>query len=151
MSSVKPVYPTGEQHVALLMGLLFREVSDTFAAEDWSGLRQSHFRVLAAVSGGGLTITELAGRLGMTKQGCGQLVATLTASGHLAVEPGEHDRRVRLVQRTTLGEETSAAVTARIRRLEDDWATRVGRDRYATFRRVLEELVRPAPEAPEDR
>ena len=151
MSSVKPVHPSGEQHVALLMGLLFREVSDTFAAEDWSGLRQSHFRVLAAVPADGLTITDLAGRLGMTKQGCGQLVATLTASGHLAVEPGEHDRRVRLVRRTTLGEETSAAVTARIRRLEDDWATRVGRDRYATFRRVLEELVRPAPEAPEDR
>lgn len=148
MSSVKPVHPSGEPHVALLMGQLFREVSDTFAAEDWSGLRQSHFRVLAAVPADGLTITDLAGRLVMTKQGCGQLVASLAASGHLVVEPGEHDRRVRLVRRTPLGDATSTAVTARIHRLEDDWATRVGAERYAAFRRVLEELAGPAPGIP---
>ena len=148
MSSVKPVYPRHEWHVALLMGQLFRQVSDTFAAEDWSGLRQSHFRVLSAVAPDGQTITALAERLGMTKQGCGQLVVALTASGHLVVEPGEHDRRTRLVRRTPLGEETYAAVIARIRGLEDDWATQVGPERYAAFRAVLEELAQPDPGIP---
>ena len=31
------------------MGLLFREITATFAAEDWAGLRQSHFRVISSV------------------------------------------------------------------------------------------------------
>ena len=36
MSSVKAFYPPEEHQVALLMGLLFREVSSIFAGEDWA-------------------------------------------------------------------------------------------------------------------
>src|SRR5680860_1489420 len=48
MTSVKG-FPAEELHVPLLMGLLFREVRDVYAAEDWGGLRQSHFRVVSRV------------------------------------------------------------------------------------------------------
>jgi len=42
--------------------------------------------------------------------------------------------------RTPLGDRTLKAANARIRRIEREWARRVGDDRYATFREVLEEL-----------
>jgi DNA-binding MarR family transcriptional regulator len=141
MSLVKRVVPPEERQVPLMMGLLFREVSRTFADEDWGGLRQSHFRVLSSVPAEGISVTDLAERLGMTKQGCGQFVSSLVASGHLRVTQDPADRRVRLVRRTAKGGRTVAAFTERILAIEEDWAAQVGERRYRTFRRVLEELA----------
>ena len=125
MTSVKEQIPQDELQVALLMGLLFREITETFAAEDWDGLRQSHFRVISAVPEGGISVTELGERLGMSKQGCGQFVTQLEQSGHLRTEADPADRRVRRVHRTPRGHGTIAAVTA------PDAAARgrLGRDR----------------------
>ncbi len=125
----------------MLAGLLLSRVRETFEQEDWGGLRQSHFRVLTTVPPGGLNVTELAALLGMTKQGCGKFVTGLVASGHLAESRDPTDRRQRLLRRTAAGECTVRAVTARNRRLEEDWSAEVGAERYATFRRVLEELA----------
>ncbi len=80
----------------------------------------------------------------MSKQGCGQFVTTLVESGHLRVAADRRDKRVRLVRRTAKGNRTVAAVTSRMLEIEDDWADRVGRQRYRAFRRVLEELAQPA-------
>jgi DNA-binding MarR family transcriptional regulator len=141
MSSVKRVFPREELQVPLLMGLLFREVSATFATEDWDGLRQSHFRVISAVPPEGISVTDLGERVGMSKQGCGQFVTFLVASGHLRVEQGPTDRRVRLVRRTPKGSRTITKVTRRVLAIEDEWAAQVGERRYGTFRKVLEELA----------
>lgn len=141
MSSVKGDFPPEERQVALLMGLLFRHVGSVFNAEDWSGLRQSHFRVISSVPPEGISVTDLADRVGMTKQGCGQFVTTLVESGHLMVEQDASDRRVRRVRRTAKGERTIVAVTRRVLQIEEEWAARVGERRYRTFRRVLEELA----------
>jgi DNA-binding MarR family transcriptional regulator len=140
MTYVKEI-PEEEWQVPLLMGRLFREVSETFAAEDWKGLRQSHFRVISGVPEDGISVTDLAERLGMTKQGCGQFVTQLDASGHLRTDADPEDRRVRRVHRTPKGQRTIAAVTARILQMEGEWAEIVGERRYRTFRRVLEELA----------
>jgi DNA-binding MarR family transcriptional regulator len=129
-----------ELHVPQLVGKLMLEVRDTFGAEDWDGLRQSHFRLLSSVPRGGISVTDLAQALRMSKQACGQFVTQLEATGHLAIRADATDRRVRLVLRTPLGDRTLKAVNARIRRIERAWARRVGADRYATFRQVLEEL-----------
>jgi len=141
MTSVKGGHLAREISVPDLVGMLFRQVRDTFAAEDWDGLRPSHFRVIAAVPDGGISVSDLAERLEMTKQGCGQFVAQLTTSGHLSSTPDPHDRRVRMVHRTDLGERTDRAVSRRLRRIEEGWADAVGGDRYATFRAVLEEIA----------
>lgn len=140
MTSVKG-FPADELHATLLMGLLFREVRGVFAAEDWGGLRQSHFRVISSVPAEGISVTDLGERLGMSKQGCGQFVTSLVGSGHLRVEQGATDRRVRWVRRTPKGTRTIRRVTARMLEIEQEWAERVGERRYRTFRTVLEDLV----------
>jgi DNA-binding MarR family transcriptional regulator len=129
-----------EQYATQLMGELLVEVRQMFAAEDWDGLRPSHFRVIANVSRDGVSVTELAQALHMSKQACGQFVTQLEATGHLAIRANATDRRVRLVVRTPLGDRTLKASNARVRVIERAWARRVGADRYATFRQVLEEL-----------
>jgi DNA-binding MarR family transcriptional regulator len=141
MTTVKLVFPREELHATLLMGLLFREVRQVFAGEDWKGLRQSHFRVMSAVPPEGISVTELGERVGMSKQGCGQFVTSLVDTGHLRTEPEPSDRRVRRVRRTPKGNRTVAAVTKRMLEIEQSWAERVGEGRYRTFRSVLEELA----------
>ncbi|MCW2759536.1 MAG: MarR family transcriptional regulator [Nocardioidaceae bacterium] len=143
MTTVNRSYPDIELHASLLMGLLFREVRAAFAAEDWEGLRQSHFRVVSGVPPEGISVTDLGERVGMTKQGMGQFVTQLVDTGHLSVGEDPADRRVRVVRRTPRGERLVADVTARNLRIEKEWATRVGEDRYQVFRQVLEELAQP--------
>ena len=128
-------------HVAVLAGKLMAEIREVFAREDWGGLRQSHFRLLSLVPPEGITVTELAERLGMTKQAAGQFVTQLEGTGHLETQVDPADRRLRVVARTALGDRTDKAVTARIRRIERAWARRVGEDRYALFRDVLTEIA----------
>ena len=140
MTSVKG-FPAEELHAPLLMGLLFREVRDVYAAEDWGGLRPSHFRVISSVPPEGISVTDLGERVGMTKQGCGQFVSSLVESGHLKVQQDPADRRVRLVRRTPKGRRLIARVTARTLDLEAAWAAQVGERRYRTFRKVLEEIA----------
>ncbi|MHA3837863.1 MarR family winged helix-turn-helix transcriptional regulator [Terrabacter sp. AAH1] len=131
-----------EEHLPRLMGSLFEQVRAVFASEDWQGLRMSHFRLLELVPPDGVTITELASRLRMTKQGCGQFVSQLTESGHLRTVPDPADRRSRIVRRTAKGTRLTRRAAARIAAIEADWADRVGQERYADFRSTLAELAR---------
>ena len=139
MNSVKGIPPRGEWHAALLLGQLFRRLGDAFG--EGPGLRQSQLRVVSSVPAEGISVTDLARRVGMTKQGCGQFVTVLVESGHLAVEPQPEDRRVRLVRRTTSGERATHDARDRVLALEDAWAAQVGPERYRVFREVLEEVA----------
>lgn len=134
MNDVKP-------HVVALLGETLDLVRTTFRQEHWSDLRPSHFRLLSALPSPGLSITELADRLGMTKQGCGQLVTALADSGHVVVATDPTDRRVRVVRRTAQGDATVRGFEDRVARMEQSWADQVGARRYATFRRVMAELA----------
>lgn len=140
MDGVKGIPANFSPHAAVLMGSAMEQIRATFAAEDWNGLRQSHFRLLTSVPAQGISITDLAELLRMTKQGCGQFVASLTESGYLIATENPTDRRARIVRRTALGDRTVLAVNERIFRIEQNWAQLVGQRRYATFRRVLLEL-----------
>jgi DNA-binding MarR family transcriptional regulator len=141
MTYVKADFPADQTHVPMLMGLLYRHIHLVFDAEDWGGLRQSHFRVMSSVPDDGISITELAERVRMTKQGCGQFVTRLVESGHLAVDADPGDRRVRRVRRTAKGRRTLDAVRERNLLIEGEWAEQVGVERYRVFRDVLEELA----------
>lgn len=140
MTSVKGRGRT-DPHVAVLLGKLLLEVRAAFDNEDWGGLRQSHFRLLSQVPRAGISVTNLAVQLGLTKQAVGQFVTSLEESGHLETRASPADRRVRVVVRTPLGDATDRAVTVRIRRLERQWARRVGPESYAVFRDVLATLA----------
>lgn len=141
MTSVKGQPP----HVLALMGGILGHFRGLVAQEDWGrALRASHFRVLAQVPVDGITITELAQRLGMTKQGCGQFVTGMVEMGLLADAKDPQDGRVRLVTPTAEGLRTHERFERRVAEVEADWAQSVGPRRYATFRAVLAELSGPA-------
>ena len=134
------VNPPGGTHVAMLLGELLGTVRAAFLEHEWGGLRPSHVRVLSSVPEGGCTVTELAGLVGMTKQGCGQFVTTLVESGHLTDSRNAADRRVRHVRRTPDGDRTLIRFAAVMDTVEQRWLDAVGERRYTVFREVLGEL-----------
>ncbi|HET9996404.1 MAG TPA: MarR family winged helix-turn-helix transcriptional regulator [Nocardioides sp.] len=124
-----------------LMAGLFGRIRAELSGGDLGDLRMSHVRVLSAVPPDGINVTELARRAGMTKQGCGQFVTYLSGAGHLTTAPDPDDGRVRLVFRSSGGDREIERVYAALARIEDEFAAQVGPRRYATFKKVMAELV----------
>jgi DNA-binding MarR family transcriptional regulator len=106
------------------------------------GLRPSHLRLLSLTPAGGMRVTDLAARVGMTKQALGELVAALQGAGLVEVTVDRRDRRVRLVRPTPAGQELQQVVESAIAGVERRWAAQVGPERWATFREVLAEIGR---------
>ena len=124
-----------------LMAMLFGRIRAELPDETMGSLRMSHVRVMAAVSSDGVNVTELARRVGMTKQGCGQFVTHLSGTGHLRTSADPADGRARIVFRTALGDGFMREVYAALDSIEKDFATEVGQRRFATFKKVLTELA----------
>ena len=135
-----------ETHVVTLTGRLLEVARQTLLAHDRDGLRPSHFRLLSHVPPGGITISELATALLMTKQGVGQFVTQLQGSGHLQVTTDSADRRRRVVKRTPQGDQLTADVSRTIAAVEQHWRQQVGAERYRAFRQVLEDLANASSE-----
>jgi DNA-binding MarR family transcriptional regulator len=129
-------------HVMKALGLLLEEARQLTLRDGPDGLRPSQFRVIDSVPpDAGITVTELAERVGMTKQGIGQFVTQLTERGYLVTETSPDDRRVRIVRRTPLGQEATHHLAVMLTTLEESWAERVGARRYRVFRKVLDEIA----------
>ncbi len=130
-----------ERDVVVYLGLLMSQARDLILASRHP-LRPSQFRVISMVPyDAGVSMTDLAERVGMTKQGVGQFVSGLVESGHLAIEEDPDDRRRRVVTRTQRGNEVTAELAWMLEGLEETWAKQVGERRYAQFRRTLEEIA----------
>ncbi len=131
-----------ERHIMKVLGLLFEQARQVILGDGPDGLRPSQFRVIDAVPPDrGITVSELAERVGMTKQGIGQFVTQLTEAGYLVTEATADDRRMRIVRRTRLGSETTQQLAGSLRELEEHWAARVGQRRYREFRAILDEIA----------
>lgn len=132
-----------ERHVLQALGQVMEESRQLILRDGEGRLRPSQLRVIGSVPADrGITIAELAERVGMTKQGIGQFVTQLTQDGYLATDSDPGDRRVRVVRRTPLGDEAIRHLALMLRGLEHEWAERVGTRRYRQFRAVLDEIAR---------
>ena len=93
----------------------------------------------------GLTISELAGCVDMTTQGCGQFVRQLEGLGMVQVSVADHDARARVVRVTDRGTDALARAAAVLERCDAAWEQQVGAERWRVFREVLEEVALGRP------
>jgi DNA-binding MarR family transcriptional regulator len=139
MTGVKRL-PATRPHLPMLMGLVFGQLRERLAVEV-PDLRPSQLRVLEWLPVEGLTISELAECADMTTQGCGQFVRQLEALGMVEVSVAEHDARARVVRLTDAGRDALARSAAVLAACDEEWAARVGPERWRVFREVLEEVA----------
>lgn len=134
--------------LGILLGLAFqefvRELRAHLADAGFPDLRRSDGFVFRALAAGPLTVTDLAARLAITKQGAGQLVNDMERRGYVERRPDPADRRAKLLALTPHG--TAALTTAR--RFHHAYETRLttahGPAALAALRTVLTTVTGPA-------
>jgi DNA-binding MarR family transcriptional regulator len=89
----------------------------------------------------GVRATDLATAARITKQSMGAIVDQLVLRGYVQRVEDPSDGRAKLVRLTTRGREAGKVLRAAVRRVEADWARRVGADRVAELRETLAALV----------
>ncbi|MGY0232136.1 MarR family winged helix-turn-helix transcriptional regulator [Longispora urticae] len=131
-------------HVLDLLGAALsvaKRAMEAEVADEPHHLRGSHLRLLSLTPPEGMRPTELAPRVGMTKQSLGEFVAAMREAGFLEVETDPRDRRARIVRPTERGLRLQGRILEIIEETEARWRSAVGADDWAAFRRVLATLA----------
>ncbi|NYH50642.1 MULTISPECIES: MarR family winged helix-turn-helix transcriptional regulator [Nocardiopsis] len=138
--------PLERTELTFLLGMAFQLVLGEFVrgvdAEGYRELRPVHGFAFQVLRHGGATSTELADRLGVTKQAAGQIVAYLEERGYVRrVEHAGGGRR-RLVVLTDKAHEHLSVAGRVLHELEERIGERLGADGLTRMRAELAELVR---------
>lgn len=140
MTVVKGEMP---DHIVALLGYVFdgirRELARTLP--DRSGLRPSQLRLLSLTPADGMRVTDLAERVGMTKQALGEFANDLEERGLLESVRDPADRRVRILRPTQQGRQAVSAGELVITELEAQWRERLGTAKWEQLRSLLRETA----------
>lgn len=107
-------------------------------------LRRSHTALFPHLDLEGTRVTDLAERLGVTKQAVSQLVDELEALEVVERVPDPDDARAKRVRFTERGRAGLLDGLATLRGLEQEYARRVGAQRMAALREALGLIVEEA-------
>lgn len=127
---------------------LGRELARPAVQAQLAGLRSSQLRLLSLVPADGMRVTDLAARVGMTKQALGEFASVLEAQGLLESTGDPADRRVRRLRPTAEGLEVAASSDRAIRALEARWRDRIGAPRWDAMKQTLLEIHATATAEP---
>jgi DNA-binding MarR family transcriptional regulator len=114
-----------------------RELRATVAAQGFEDNGRSDGYVFRALADGPMTVSALAERLEITKQGAGQLVESMERRGYVRREPDPDDRRARLVALSERGENALRAARRFHQRYERRLVREHGAEAVATLRALL--------------
>ncbi|MFD7258504.1 MarR family winged helix-turn-helix transcriptional regulator [Streptomyces sp. NPDC059874] len=119
--------------------LLLGEFTRRLAEAGYADLRPLHGMAFQALKGPGATASELAERLGVTKQAAGQIVDDLEKRGYVRREPHPEGGRRKLVVLTTAATDHLAVAGRVLHELEAELGQSVD---LGTLRGELGRLVR---------
>src|SRR4051794_31748091 len=129
-------------YVSLFAGwVLGSELHRRMVDDGMADLRYTDGTVFQHVLPGPLSITELAGRMGVTQQAASKAVAQLERRGLLERRASPTDARARLLHLTPAGRATIEAGRRYRAVLEDELAAGFGADRVAGARALLAEII----------
>jgi DNA-binding MarR family transcriptional regulator len=125
-------------HQALLV-----EVGRELSAAGYRDLQLAQNAVLRALwdHPEGVRSSDLAAAARITKQSMGATIDQLEAQGYVERVNDPDDARAKRVRLTKRGREAGRIMRAAVRRVEADWARRVGASRLAALRETLTALL----------
>ncbi|GAB3647437.1 MarR family winged helix-turn-helix transcriptional regulator [Glycomyces tarimensis] len=134
------------------LGLAFQLVLGEFTgrveAAGYTDLRPIHGLAFQALGPDGATGSELAQRLGVTKQAAGQIVDYLEARGYVERRPHPAGGRRKLVVLAPAGLEHLRAAGEILHGLESEIGDRIGHAELEDLRAKLVEVVRALHDGP---
>ena len=88
----------------------------------------------------GMRPSDIAGRMGVTKQALNHLLGGLESSGYLERRPDPDDGRARRIALTERGQALVPVLRGAVAEIEREWAAALGKERFAQLRELLVEL-----------
>lgn len=138
--------PLARTELTFLLGMGFQLVLAEFvarvAAAGYSDLRPVHGMVFQALRGTGATSSELADRLGVTKQAAGQIVDDLEKRGYVRRQAHPDGGRRRLVVLTDKALDHLVVAGRVLHGLEAELASQIGERGMIGLRVELASLIR---------
>jgi DNA-binding MarR family transcriptional regulator len=117
------------------------EIQRRLAADGHGDLRFNDGVIIQHVLPGPLSITALAGRMGVTQQAASKAVADMERRGLLTREPAPGDARARLLRLTPRAEAAVEAARTHRAALDAELAERYGAERVAAARELLADIL----------
>lgn len=131
--------------LTFLLGIAFQTVLGEFVQRltdaGYSELRPVHGMAFQILAGPGITSTELAERLGVTKQAAGQMVAELEKRGYVNREAHPEGGRRRLLTLTGKAYDHLAVAGRILHDLEDELAAKVNDANLTMLRTELSRVI----------
>jgi DNA-binding MarR family transcriptional regulator len=119
-----------------------RHMLDRLHEQGFADLDAAHLNVFRYPGPQGARPSELAGRLGISKQALNYLLGELERLGYLERRPDPDDLRSKRVVLTRRGTGAIRVIRDAVAELEDAWAHQLGPERFAQLRALLLELNR---------
>jgi DNA-binding MarR family transcriptional regulator len=111
----------------------------------WPRLSPTRSRVFLALSRGPVLVSDLARELDVSRQAVHKLLDNLERDGLVERRTDDHDRRAQRVTLTDRGRALADDAGRILPDLEDELATRIGRDHVAALRLALAQDRGPVP------
>jgi len=142
----------------LMRGLLHayywadESLQNLLRAEGWPTLPRTQSTIMVNVADGCTRPSELARRLGITRQAIQQTIAEMEAIGLVQLSPDPDDARAKIVEFSPKGASIQRAALRAIRALDAELEKRLGKREFDILKRVLlEKDWGPVMEKPEVR
>ena len=138
-----PPVPLGRLF-AMAYRLLVDGLHERLPERGWRDVRPAFGFVLLALRGGPVSLRDLPGVLGTSKQAVSKLVEAMVAAGYVERATDPADARAKRVRLSDRGQALLADVDGIWRELEEAWADALGETRLARLRGDLETALRAA-------
>ena len=118
-----------------------RRPFDSLVDAGFDDLRPVHRPILRDLLTSNLRPSELAARLGLSKQAANDRVRELEAKGYITLEPDREDGRAKRIVATDRGWRASETAQQASNAVGRRWAELVGEERYTVFEEILSQIV----------
>lgn len=120
---------------------LQQRVQAGMAAAGLPEIRPAHTAIFQLLPPEGGRATELAERIGTTKQAVGYLIDYLELHGYLERVADPRDGRAFIVRRTEKGWRVNQTARRLVEEVQAEWAERIGQAKMDQLRSLLTELI----------
>jgi DNA-binding MarR family transcriptional regulator len=117
-----------------------RRMLERLHEHGFDGLDTAHLNVFLYPGPQGTRPSELAARLGVSKQALNYLLGDLERSGYLERQTDPRDARSKLIALTPRGVLVAQTMRDAVSEIEQDWQEQLGPKRFAQLHQLLREL-----------
>ena len=117
-----------------------RHMLERLHERGFDDLDAAHLNVFQYPGPQGARPSELAGRLGVSKQALNYLLGELERTGYVERQPHPDDQRSKRIALTDRGTAAVGVIRDAVGEVEAAWARQLGADRFAQLRALLGEL-----------